>query len=105
MTPEVASIVVAFLGLVGTTAAAYLAAGARSQAREARRDVKPVADGFADEVRERLGEILVVATDARDVATEARDEAAKAHDKIDEHLAAHANAHVLQFPPAREARG
>lgn len=98
MTPEVASIIVAFLGLVGTTVAAWLAAGARSQARQAKHNAKPVADGFAGEVRDRLGEILVV-------ATEARDEATRAHDKIDEHLAAHANAHVLQFPTAREARG
>lgn len=55
-------------------------------------------DHFAEEVRAGLGEILTV-------ATEARDEARVAHELIDEHLQAHANAHVYELPAARVARG
>lgn len=99
LTPETASVAVAALATVATVASAWIANGARTASRHAHTaadsakssadvaaaNTGPVSNGFAGMVRDQLGQIL-------EVATEARDQATSANDKIDRHLEAHANA-------------
>ena len=94
--------IVAGITALATLGVGWLAHGARKFGKQAAEDAACAventngADEPMQEIRATLGEILVT-------ATEARDEATKAHEKIDEHLAAHANAHIYQLPVARTA--
>jgi hypothetical protein len=99
MDTGIAAVVVAALSAVATIASAWIANGARTASKRAHHaadnaksaadvaaaNTKPVSNGFAGMVRDQLGAIL-------EVATEARDQATSANDKIDRHLEAHANA-------------
>lgn len=105
MTPELANVVVAALTLLGVLVTGYWAKGAKSEATTAKHQAKsannnaekameygkPTGNGFAKEVRDGLGDILAIATEARNEATLARELAEQNRDAHHRHLEAHAN--------------
>lgn len=105
MTPEQANVAVAAITLIGVLVTGYWARGAKSEASTAKRQAKtatdhaeraaeygrPTGNGFADDVRQQLGEIAGIATEGRDAALRAEAKADQAGDAINRHLEAHAN--------------
>lgn len=103
MNPETAQVIVAAITALGVVVSAWLAHGARQEAKGASRHAEQAADygrptgnGFAGDVRQQLGEIATIASDGRDAALRAEDKANQAHDAIHRHLEAHANGATLQ---------
>lgn len=105
MNPETAQVIVAAITAMGVVLSAWLAHGARREARGARTQAKgasrhaeqaaeygrPTGNGFAGDVRRQLGEIATIATEGRDAALRAEAKADSASESMTRHLEAHAN--------------
>lgn len=118
MNPETAQVIVASITALGVVVSAWLAHGARQEARGARHQAKgasrhaeqaavygkPTGNGFAGDVRKQLTEIATIAADGRDAALRAESKADTAAGSINAHLAAHANgsASALRVVSVRE---
>lgn len=105
MTPEWAQVLVSIVTVTGVCFTAWMAHGARGEARRAGKVAgtasrhaeqaaeygKPTGNGFAEHVRQQLSDIATIATDGRDAALRAEDKADAANAAVQRHLEAHAN--------------
>ena len=105
MTSEWAQVIVSVVTVVGVCFTAWMAHGARGEAKRAGKVAghasahaekaaeygKPTGNGFAADVRRQLTDIAAIATDGRDAALRAEDKADAAHAAVNRHLEAHAN--------------